>query len=165
MGWADLCNGIGFVNAPRDRSIGESVPEPKKPEVKPEKEFTVDEQTEDKNVEEEKVEPEPTINVEPENTLPEPEEPAPKLDPHIKIVVHSAPWCKYCPDAIAEAEKLKDEYEVVVEEHENGFRTSYGYYINSFPYIEYYYDGKVKLYNYGKRTEAQIRRIIESISK
>ncbi len=69
------------------------------------------------------------------------------------------------PSCYSRAEKLKDEYEVVVEEHEDGFQTSYGYYINSFPYIEYYYDGKVKLYNYGKRTEAQIRRIIESISK
>ena len=106
--------------------------------------------------------PEPIII---ESVLPEPviEQ---NLDPHVKIVIHSAPWCTVCPAAIAEAEKLKDEYEVVVvEEHENGFQTSYGYYIDSFPYIEYYYDGKVKLYNYGKRTEEQLRRTIKSLSK
>lgn len=103
--------------------------------------------------------PEPVII---ESVLPEPiiEQ---NLDPYVKIVIHSAPWCKVCPAAIAEAEKLKDGYEVVVEEHENGFQTSYGYYINSFPYIEYYYDGKVKLYNYGYRTEAQLRRTIEQL--
>lgn len=162
----DSCNAFSFVNPPKHRRIGE--PEQKVPEVQPQKEATVDEQTEAKNVEEEKVAhetvlPEPTINVEPETTLPEPEEPATKLDPHVKIIIHSAPWCEYCPAAIAEAEKLKDEYEVVVEEHERGFQTSYGYYIDSFPYIEYYYDGKVKLYNYGKRTESQLRRTIEQL--
>ena len=114
---------------------------------------------------EKKVVPKPEVKKE---VLPEPEvieEPKaePKLDPHVKIVIHSAPWCKYCPDAIAEANKLKDEYEVVVKEHNNGFYTDYGYYINSFPYIEYYYDGRVQLYNYGKRTEAQLRRTIESL--
>ena len=149
----DSCNAFSFVNPPKHRRIGE--PEQKVPEVQPQKEATVDEQTEAKNVEEKKVES--------ETILPEPEEPVLKLDPHIKIVIHSAPWCKYCPDAIAEAYKLKDEYEVVVEEHENGFQTSYGYYIDNFPYIEYCYDGKVKLYNYGKRTESQIRRIIEQL--
>lgn len=109
-----------------------------------------------------KSKPKPVVKKE---VLPEPEEPKVEqnLDPHVKVVIHSAPWCQYCPKTIAEAEKLKDEYEVVVEEHEHGFRTSYGYYINSFPYIEYYYDGKIKLYNYGYRTEAQLRRTIESI--
>ena len=156
----DSCNAFSFVNAPRHRRIGEAVPEPKQPEVKPQKEVTADEQTEEENVEEEKVVP--------ETTLPEPEEEPvdeSKLDPHIKIVIHSAPWCQYCPKTIEEAEKLKEEYEVVVEEHEHGFRTDYGYYINSFPYIEFYYDGKIKLYSYGYRTEAQLRKTIQSLSK
>ena len=128
-----------------EKAVAEEPPAPKpsKPKSKP--------------VVKKEILPEPEVVVEEEPKVEQ------KLDPHVKIVIHSAPWCQYCPATIAEAEKLKDEYEVVVEEHENGFQTSYGYYINSFPYIEYYYDGKVKLYNYGYRTEAQLRRTIEQL--
>ena len=98
-----------------------------------------------------------------ETTLPEPQvEPEVKKDPHIKIVIHTTNNCPYCEETKKEAEKLV-EYEVDVVHHDGAFRTDYGYYINNFPYIEFYYDGKCVKYSPGKLTERQYRNIINSI--
>lgn len=106
---------------------------------------------------------EETLKVDKETTLPEPQsEPEVKKDPHIKVVIHTTNNCPYCEETKLEAKKLV-EYEVEVVHHDGAFRTDYGYYINRFPYIEFYYDGNVKKYSPGKLTEQQYRNIINSI--
>ena len=89
-------------------------------------------------------------------------EPEVKKDPHIKVVIHTTNNCPYCEETKLEAKKLV-EYEVEVVHHDGAFRTDYGYYINRFPYIEFYYAGKCARYSPGKLTEQQYRNIINSI--
>lgn len=160
-----MCNtfdDFGFVNPPRHRrlrSVGESIGAklPAAPEVT-KSEDTADD---DANIEE--------IRVNPETTLPEPTEPVvetPLKDPHIKIIVHSTNDCPYCVQMLNTLKSFEDKYEIMEEKHDGRFRPAYSYYyVTSFPYVEYLYDGTVKLYHYGLRTENQIKNYIEQISR
>lgn len=157
-----MCNGFGFVNPPRHRrlrsaeeGVGDKLPS--EPEV-----TTSEDATEDEAATEE-------LNVDSETTLPEPEEPVvekPKKDPHIKIIVHSTNNCPYCVQMMHTLKAFEDKYEIVEEKHNGSFKPDYSYYyVTSFPYVEYLYDGKVKLYHYGSCTENQIKSYIEQISR
>ena len=159
-----MCNtfdDFGFVNPPRHRRL-RSAEEAVGGKLPAEPEVTKSEDTtEDTAVIEE-------LDVVPETTLPEPEEPVvekPKKDPHIKIIVHSTNNCPYCVQMLNILKAFEDKYEVVEEKHDGWFMTDYYYSVSTFPYVEYLYDGKVKLYHYGLRTENQIKNYIEQISR
>ena len=98
-------------------------------------------------------------------TLPEPqvEEPIVTKDPHVKIIVHTTTTCDYCKPLLEEVKKIEDKYEVEVVEHLKGFYTSYSMYVYTFPFTEFLYDGKVKLYRYGYMNQKSLEYIISTL--
>jgi len=112
-------------------------------------------------VEEEDVEEEPQQE---SSTLPEPQvEEKPAKDPHVKIIIHTTTSCQYCKPLLAEAKKLEDQYDIEVVEHVRGFYTSYRMYVYTFPFTEFAYDGKIKLYRYGYMDQKSLEYIISTL--
>lgn len=97
--------------------------------------------------------------------LPEPqiEESIVVKDPHVKIIVHTTTTCDYCKPLLEEVKKIEDKYEVEVVEHLKGFYTPYRMYVYTFPFTEFAYDGKVKLYRYGYMNQKSLEYIISTL--
>lgn len=97
--------------------------------------------------------------------LPEPqvEETIVVKDPHVKIIVHTTTTCDYCKPLLEEVKKIEDKYEVEAVEHLKGFYTSYSMYVYTFPFTEFLYDGKVKLYRYGYMDKKSLEYIISQL--
>lgn len=90
------------------------------------------------------------------------DKPKAKKDEHVKIVIHSTDRCMYCDKLINEIKPIEDKYEIEVVKHDGAFYTDYRRYVYSFPYTEFLYDGRVKLYRYGYMDLKTLEYIIDN---
>lgn len=90
------------------------------------------------------------------------DKPKANKDEHVKILIHSTDRCMYCDKLINEIKPLEDKYEIEVIKHDGAFYTDYRRYVYSFPYTEFLYDGKVKLYRYGYMDLKTVEYIIDN---
>lgn len=90
------------------------------------------------------------------------DKPKAEKDEHVKIIIHSTDRCMYCDKLIHEIKPLEDKYEIEVVKHDGAFYTDYRRYVYSFPYTEFLYDGKVRLYRYGYMDLKTVEYILDN---